>query len=100
MHFSSVIWPLATRHILAMNSLRILWTLIIGGLAGWLAGQITLRRGFGVVRNILIGIIGSFLGGLLFHLLGLTAGGLIGSLVMSTVGALLLIYVINGIARK
>jgi uncharacterized membrane protein YeaQ/YmgE (transglycosylase-associated protein family) len=83
----------------AVYGLGLFWTIVIGGVAGWLAGQITRRRGFGVLRNIVIGIIGSMLGGLLFELLGLQVNTLIGHLVMGTVGALLLLYLINSIAR-
>ncbi len=49
--------------------------LIIGGVAGWLAGLIMKGRGFGILANIGIGIVGSFLGGFVFRLLGLAAQG-------------------------
>ena len=55
--------------------------LIIGGVAGWLAGLIMKGRGFGVLANIGIGIVGSFIGGLVFSLLGLAARGAVGELV-------------------
>ena len=58
--------------------------LIIGGVAGWLAGQLMKGRGFGLFGNIGIGIVGAFLGGFLFNLLGLSATGLIGSIVTAT----------------
>ncbi|MCW8845879.1 MAG: GlsB/YeaQ/YmgE family stress response membrane protein [Gammaproteobacteria bacterium] len=69
--------------------------LAIGALAGWLAGTITKGKGFGILGNIVIGIIGAVLGGFLFSLLGITAGGLIGSLVMATVGAVALLFLIR-----
>lgn len=75
-------------------------TLIIGGVAGWLAGQITRRRGFGILRNIIIGILGSLLGGIIFDLLGLAAYGFIGRVVMATIGALLLIYLLTSLTSK
>ena len=54
--------------------------LIIGGVAGWLAGLIMKGRGFGILANIGIGIVGSFLGGFVFRLLGLAAQGAVGEL--------------------
>jgi uncharacterized membrane protein YeaQ/YmgE (transglycosylase-associated protein family) len=69
--------------------------LIIGAVAGWLAGNIMKGRGFGVLGNIVVGIVGSFLGGMLFGALGLKSFGLIGSLVTATVGAVVLLYLIS-----
>ncbi len=65
--------------------------LVIGLVAGWLAGQIMKGKGFGLVGNIIVGVIGAVLGGLLFGLLGLSASGTIGSLVTATVGAVVLL---------
>ena len=70
--------------------MNLIWFLIIGGLAGWLAGLIMKGKGFGLVGNIIIGVLGAVLGGLLFGLLGLSATGTIGSLVTATVGAVVL----------
>jgi uncharacterized membrane protein YeaQ/YmgE (transglycosylase-associated protein family) len=78
----------------------LLASLLIGCLAGWLAGQITRRRGFGLVRNLIIGILGSILGSLLFSILGLEAYGFIGQLVMATFGALALLYLINVVTQR
>lgn len=69
--------------------------LIIGAVAGWLAGNIMKGRGFGMLGNIVVGIVGSFLGGMLFGALGLKAFGLIGSLITATVGAVVLLYLIS-----
>src|SRR5207244_10146542 len=80
------------------GGLVLLMMLVIGGVSGWLAGQITRRRGFGILRNVIIGLLGSLLGGLLFNLLGVSAYSLLGHLVMATVGALVLLYLINVIA--
>jgi len=60
--------------------------LIIGALAGWLAGQIMKGRGFGVIGNILVGVVGAFIGGILFRVLGFAAFGLIAQLIMATGG--------------
>lgn len=76
-----------------------LWFLIIGGLAGWLAGLIMKGRGFGVLANIGIGIVGSFIGGFLFRMLQLSPSGRIGELVTATVGAVLLLAVVSAIKK-
>lgn len=55
-----------------------IWWLIIGGVAGWLAGLIMKGSGFGVLGNIVVGIVGGIIGGFLFGLLGLGANNLIG----------------------
>lgn len=73
--------------------------LIIGGVAGWLAGLIMKGRGFGVLANIGIGIVGSFVGGFLFRILQLTPEGRIGELVTATVGAVLLLAVVGAIKK-
>ena len=73
--------------------------LIIGGIAGWLAGLIMKGRGFGVMANVCIGIVGSVLGGFVFRLLGLAAQGAVGELVTATVGAVLLLAVVSAIKK-
>ena len=73
--------------------------LIIGGVAGWLAGLIMKGRGFGILANIGIGIVGSFLGGFVFRLLGLAAHGAVGELVTATVGAVLLLAIVSAIKK-
>ncbi|MCA9023759.1 MAG: GlsB/YeaQ/YmgE family stress response membrane protein [Planctomycetaceae bacterium] len=72
-----------------------LWFLIIGALAGWLAGKITRGAGFGVLANLLIGIVGAVLGGLLFRLVGMTSIGLIGELFTATVGAIVFLFILG-----
>ena len=79
--------------------MALIWFLIIGAIAGWLAGQIMKGRGFGVLGNIVVGVVGAVLGGLLFGLLGLSARGTIGSLVTATVGAIVLLYVVAYLKR-
>ena len=83
-----------------MGGHGLIMALVIGGVAGWLAGQITRRKGFGVFRNVIIGILGSVLGGLLFDVLHLSAYGIVGELVVATVGALLLLYLIHVIVGQ
>ena len=69
--------------------------LVIGAVAGWLAGKLMQGSGFGLLGNIVVGIVGALIGGFVFSLLGITAGGLIGSIVMATVGAVLLLYIVR-----
>lgn len=71
-----------------------LYFIIIGAIAGWLAGKIMKGGGFGLIMNIVLGIIGGVVGGGVFDLLGLsTDGGILGSLVTSVAGAVLILYV-------
>ena len=73
--------------------------LLIGAVAGWLAGMIIKGGGFGVVGNIVVGVIGSLVGGWLFGLLGIGAGGLVGSIIAAVIGAIILLVIIGMIKR-
>lgn len=73
--------------------------LIIGILAGWLAGKIAKGKGFGLLGNLVIGVVGAYIGGFLFAFLGLVTLGLIGTLIMATVGALVLLWLVQLIKR-
>ena len=79
--------------------MEVVWFLIIGLAAGWLAGQLVKGGGFGVVGDLVVGVIGAVLGGYLFRVLGLSAAGLIGSLIMATLGAVVLLVVLRAIKR-
>lgn len=70
----------------------ILIFLLIGAIAGWLAGTIIKGRGFGLVGNIVVGIVGAVVGGLLFDFLGVRSGGFLGSIITATLGAVILLY--------
>ena len=76
----------------------ILW-LLIGAVAGWIAGLIMKGGGFGLLGNIVVGIVGGLLGGFLFGLLGFSSGGLIGSLITAVVGAVVLLWIV-GLVKK
>lgn len=78
-----------------MGITSLLTFLAIGAVAGWLAGNIMKGGGFGLLGNILVGVIGAAVGGWVFGLLGITANGLIGSLVTAVAGAALLLYVVR-----
>ena len=70
-----------------------LWYIIIGIAAGFLAGKIMRGGGFGVIINLILGIVGGVLGGWVFGLLGIAASGIIGSLITATVGAILMLWI-------
>jgi uncharacterized membrane protein YeaQ/YmgE (transglycosylase-associated protein family) len=74
--------------------------LIIGLIAGWLAGKIAEGRGFGLLGNIVVGIVGAFIGGFLFGIFGLSANEFIGSVVMATIGAIVLLYVVGLVVKR
>ena len=79
-----------------MNSFEnVLWFLLIGLIAGWLAAVLVKGRGFGVLGDILVGIIGAQLGGWIFSIIGLSAYGFMGSVIMSFVGAVALLTIIK-----
>ena len=77
----------------------LLWFLIIGIVAGWLAGQFMRGHGFGLIGDLIVGVVGSFIGGFVFRLVGIGAYGLLGSLICATVGAVLLIVLIRLLRR-
>lgn len=75
--------------------------LIIGIISGWLAGKLLNGGGFGLIKNLLIGVVGAFVGGWLFDLVGLsTNGSLIGSIITSTVGAVVLLFVLGMVKQR
>lgn len=73
----------------------LLWQIAIGILAGWLAGTLTRGRGFGVLMDLVVGILGSIVGGFVATLLGLSAHGIVGQVVVATGGAVLLLYLVR-----
>ena len=78
-----------------MSTEHLLLFLVIGILAGFLAGKIMKGSGFGLIGDLIIGVIGSFIGVWVFGLLGISSGGIIGLLLAAIVGALILLYVIR-----
>jgi uncharacterized membrane protein YeaQ/YmgE (transglycosylase-associated protein family) len=73
--------------------------LAIGALAGWLAGTLMKGGGFGLLGNIVVGVIGAVVGGWVFGLLGITASGMIGSFITAVVGAGILLFIV-GLVKK
>ena len=70
--------------------------LIIGLIAGWIA-ETVMKRSHGLLTNLIVGVIGAYLGAFLFSLLGLDAGGWIGALVVATIGAIVLLAIVGWI---
>ncbi|MBD3851233.1 MAG: GlsB/YeaQ/YmgE family stress response membrane protein [Acidobacteria bacterium] len=73
--------------------------LVIGAIAGWLAGVVMKGGGFGLVGDIVVGIVGAVVGGWLFGVFGITAGGLVGAIITAFVGACVLLFVIRLIKK-
>lgn len=74
--------------------------LLVGAIAGWIAGKLMKGRGFGLIGNIIVGIVGAFLAGLIFPALGFAlGGGIIASIFHATIGAVILLFLIGLIKR-
>ena len=73
--------------------------LLIGALAGWLAGVVMKGRGFGVLVNIIVGVLGAFFGGWLLPRLGVSFGGDMGLFITAFIGAVILLAIISLIKR-
>jgi len=82
-----------------MNLTSLIIFLAIGAVAGWLAGTLMKGGGFGLLGNIIVGIIGAVVGGFVFGLLGIAAGGIVGSIITATVGAVILIFSVRIIKK-
>ena len=83
-----------------MEAQGLIITILIGAVAGWLAGLILKGKGMGFIINAIVGIIGAFVGNYLFTLIGFSVGsGLLGAIFTSTSGAVVLLVIV-GILRK
>ena len=83
-----------------MSLESLIWFLLIGLIAGWLAGKVMRGGGYGVVGDMIVGVIGALIGGWLFSRLGIgIGGGLIGAIIVAFVGACLLIFLLRIIRR-
>ena len=80
--------------------MNFLWFMLIGLAAGFLAGAVLKGHGFGVLGNLVVGVLGALLGGFLFGLLGLSSNGIIGNLICAFVGAVVLLVLIGFVKRK
>lgn len=76
--------------------MSILLFLVIGLIAGWLAGLLVKGGGFGVIGDMVVGVLGALVGGLIFEKFGVSSGGgPVGSIIVATIGAVILIYVLR-----
>jgi uncharacterized membrane protein YeaQ/YmgE (transglycosylase-associated protein family) len=76
--------------------MEFIWFILVGLVAGWLAGQLVKGGGFGVIGDIVVGVLGALLGGFLFSSLGVSlGGGLLGAIIVATIGAVLLIFILR-----
>jgi uncharacterized membrane protein YeaQ/YmgE (transglycosylase-associated protein family) len=76
----------------------IMWA-VVGIIAGWLAGLVMRGGGYGILGDLIVGLVGALLGGFLFSLLGLGFGGLLGSIFVAFIGACILIAVVRFFTR-
>ncbi len=74
--------------------------ILIGLIAGWLAGKISRGEGYGCIADIILGLVGSLLGGWIFTRLGIFGGGFIYSLAAATLGAVIVVSIVHLIAGK
>ncbi len=71
-----------------------LYIIVVGGIAGWLSGLIMKGAGFGLLGNIVVGVIGAIVGSWIFGFFGISAGGgMVGSILTALAGAVVLLYV-------
>jgi uncharacterized membrane protein YeaQ/YmgE (transglycosylase-associated protein family) len=82
--------------VLEEDSLDLLWFIIIGALAGFLAGRFMKGNGFGLIGDLIVGVIGSFLGAYLLRKAGVEIGhGLLGSVLVAFIGAVVLLFIVR-----
>jgi uncharacterized membrane protein YeaQ/YmgE (transglycosylase-associated protein family) len=83
--------------------MSIIWFLIIGVLAGWIAGELTRGNGFGLIGNLIVGVVGALLGGFLLDILNINSYGLLGQLLVSVIGAVSFLFILSffgGVRRE
>jgi uncharacterized membrane protein YeaQ/YmgE (transglycosylase-associated protein family) len=79
--------------------MEIVWFVLIGISAGWLAGQLTKGSGFGLQGDLVVGVIGALVGGFTFRLIGFAADSMLAQLIVATVGSLILLWLLR-VLRK
>lgn len=82
-----------------MGTTSLIVFLLIGIIAGFLAGKIMKGSGFGLVGDLVLGVVGAFVGGWVFGMLGFLPVGIIGTLISATAGAVILLFVIRLIKK-
>lgn len=74
--------------------------LLIGLIAGWIADMLVKNSSFGLVGDLIVGVIGAFIGGFIFNALGIDAYGFVGNIIMAVVGAVVLLLLLNAFNRR
>ncbi len=77
-----------------------IWWIVVGLVAGWAAGKIMKGGGYGVIADILLGIVGGIVGGWVVGLLGIGRGGLISGILVAILGAVILIWITRLIKKE
>ncbi|MDP9340477.1 MAG: GlsB/YeaQ/YmgE family stress response membrane protein [Acidobacteriota bacterium] len=98
--FATVFATYFDTQVVVVNERGILGWIVIGLIAGWLAGKISRGEGYGCLTDIVLGLVGSLLGGWIFTRLGIFGGGFIYSLAAATLGAVILVSIVHLIAGK
>ncbi len=83
---------------ISLNLTNVLWWLVVGLIAGFLASLVMRGGGYGIVGDIVVGIIGAFIGGFLASLVGIGAGGFIGTIIIAFIGACILIAILRAVS--
>jgi uncharacterized membrane protein YeaQ/YmgE (transglycosylase-associated protein family) len=96
-----VVKQIKEENIMQHNTLEYwIWFLVIGGVIGWLAGLITTGRGFGIIADIIIGVVGAMLGGWMAGVIGLYPGTTLGAFLLALVGAVVLVGLTRFVVRR
>lgn len=88
----------ATLTLAALSATDIVWWLVVGLIAGALAGLVMRGGGYGIVGDIIVGLVGALLGGWIASLLGLGAGGFVGEIIIAFIGACVLIAILRAVS--
>lgn len=84
-----------------MDPVTLIVWLVVGAVAGWLAGTIMKGSGFGVIGNVIVGIVGAAIAGYLLPRFGIfIGGGLVAAIINAVIGACILLFVIGLVARR
>lgn len=78
-----------------MDGDGLIYTIVVGIVAGWLAGVLMKSKKYGILGNLIVGIIGAFIGSFVFGLLGIGGSGIVWSIVSATAGACLLVFILS-----
>jgi uncharacterized membrane protein YeaQ/YmgE (transglycosylase-associated protein family) len=80
--------------------MHLIWWVVVGLIAGWAAGRIMKGGGYGVIMDIILGIVGAVVGGWLVGVVGIHAGGFISTIIVGIIGAVILIWVTRLIKKE